>query len=353
MRSSVEALEHDVAEMQTMASAIRPANDLLAKSNDPNVKAYLSIRRRFDYSALIVALYASFETFIEDILTEYVKIVAKQGSYEALPPKLTSKHLRKSAELLARGKIDQIRYPGVTPLQLTKNLFYCLSGSAPYNLNHIAVAAHDRNIRYDELGSLLSLVDLSRDDMRRAWPLIDWYCEDQNVIGERPDSVPAMVIQQRLDDLVERRNDVAHRGGNPPNRLGAEEMRSLVDFVLALSCSIFVLFVSRYLRKRHVGTDACARLTLSKGPYHKQHIWIIDHPSCRLHVSQPAFALSKTFLARWGRVQNLQIDGVDHRSIGPSGPKLVGVLLDFPASKDAELYVLSGEDEVIWPALTA
>jgi RiboL-PSP-HEPN len=112
VRSSLDALERDIAEMRVMASAIKPANDLLAASTDPDFKAYLSVRRRFDYSALIVALYASFERFVEDILTSYVNIIAKRGSYGSLPPKLTNKHLQKTAELLARGEIDQARYPG-------------------------------------------------------------------------------------------------------------------------------------------------------------------------------------------------------------------------------------------------
>jgi hypothetical protein len=253
--------------------------------------------------------------------------------------------------MLARGEIDQIRYPGVTPLQLVENLFQCLSGNSPYDLNHIAVAAHDRNIRYEELGSLLGLVDVSHDAVRHAKPLIDWYFDDQKMTGLPPTSMPATVIQQRLDNLVERRNDVAHRGGNPLDRLGVEEMRGLVDFVLALARSIFVLFVSHYLRKRHVGVAGCARQTLVEGPYKKQYIWVVEQPLCRLHVSEPVFALSSTFLARWGRVQNLQIGGVEHTSVEPGGVEPVGVLLDFPAPKNAEVYVLGGEDELIWPAL--
>jgi hypothetical protein len=332
-----------------MASAIKPASDLLAKSTNPEVKAYLSVRRRFDYSALMVALYASFERFVEDILSSYITIIAKHDRYGSLPPKLTDKHLRKTAELLAKGEIDQLRYPGLTHFQLIENLFHCLSGNSPYELNHIAVTAHDRNIRYEEMGALLKIVDLSHDHVRQAQPLIYWYYEDQRM-SARPASVPETVVRQRLDNFVERRNDVAHRGGNPSDRLGAEEMQDLVEFVSALAHSIFTLFVSHYLRKRHVGAAHCERLNLVEGPYKKQQIWVVEGPKSRLHVKQPAFALSSTFLVRWGRVQNLQIDGVDQTSVEPNGPGSVGVLLDFPVPRNAEAYVLRAEDELIWPA---
>lgn len=350
MRSSVDALERDIAEMRAMASAIKPASELLANSPSPEVKAYLSVRRRFDYSSLIVALYASFEQFVEDILTSYVNIIAKQVSYGSLPDQLTGKHLQKTAELLAKGEINQVRYPGLTHFQLIKNLFHCLSGNSPYELNYIAVAAHDRNVRYDELGVLLRSVDFSHEDIRHAQPLIKWYYDEQKMTGELPASVPATVIQQRLDNFVERRNDVAHRGGNPSDRLGIEAMQDLVEFVSALAHSIFTLFVSHYFRNRHVGTTDCERLTLVEGPYKKQHVWVVERPLSRLYLEQPAFALAPSFLVRWGRVKSLQLQEADHASVEPDGTGSVGVRLDFPAPRGAELYVLSSEDETIWPA---
>lgn len=351
MRSSLDALERDIAEMRSMASAIKPASDLLAKSTNPEVKAYLSVRRRFDYSALIVALYASFERFVEDILTSYVQIISKQGSYGALPIRLINKHLQKTAELLSKGEIDQVRYPGVTRLQLIENLYHCLSGNSIYELNHVAVAVHDRNIRYDELGALLNVVDLSHDAVRQAQPLIDWYCEDQKMTDARPNSVPAITVRQRLDEFVDRRNDVAHRGGSPSNRLGVEDMQGLIEFVFALARSVFTLFVSGYLKKRYVDAADCERLILVEDPHKKKHVWVVKRPISSLHVMQPAFALSPTFLVRWGRVQNLQIDGVNYTSVDPNGTGTVGVLLDFPSPGSAEVYVLGAEEELIWPAL--
>lgn len=335
-----------------MASAIEPAGLLLAGSADPKLKAYLTVRRRFDYAGLIVALYASFEHFVEDILMSYVRTITKRGNYDDLPAGLIRKHLRKTGELLIKEEIDQIRYPGVTSRQLIENLFRCLSGSAPYELNHMAVTAHERNIWYNELGVLLRLVELSHDAVCQAKPLIDWYYEEQKMTGARPTSVPTIVVQQRLDDVVERRNDVAHRGGNPANRLGIAEMRDRVEFILALARSIFTLFVSRYLEKLYVGAAGCERLALTEGPFGKGHVWVVGRPSIRLRVSQPTFALSPHFLVRWGRVRSLQVNGVDHTSVDPVGTEPVGVRLDFSAPRNGRLYVLDAEDDVIWPALT-
>jgi hypothetical protein len=243
---------------------------------------------------------------------------------------------------------DLLRYPGVTHFQLIANMYHCLSGKTPYDLNYVAVAAHDGNLRFAEMGKLLRVVDVSHDDIRQALPLIEWYYNDRKLTGAAPVSVPTIVVQQRLDELVERRNDVAHRGGNPSNRLGVEEMQALVEFVLALSRSTFILFTSHYLRSHHVDNEDCERMKLVEGPYKKQHVWIVQRPQSPLHINQPAFALSTTLLARWGRVRNLQVDGIDHPRIEPGGPESIGVLLDFPAPENAEVYVLRAEDPSVW-----
>jgi hypothetical protein len=45
------------------------------------------------------------------------------------------------------------------------------------------------------------------------------------------------------------------------------------------------------------------------------------------------------------------MNGVNHASIEPGSTGSVGVLLDFPAPKNAEVYVLGAEDDAVWPAL--
>ena len=348
MRSSVEVLERDVAEMKALADSIRPASDLLAVHGDSRIKAYLSIRRRFDYSALIVALYASFEQFVEDILRSYVTSLAKSQSYGNLPPKLTAKHLRKSAEFLARGEINLERHPGFTSIQIVENLLSCLKGSAEYQLNSIAVTAHDRNIRYEELAMLFSSIGLVHDSLRQADPLIDWFVSDQHLVGPRPTQVPATIIKQRLDELVGRRNDVAHRGGNPSDRLGAEEMIGFVDFIGALARSIHTLLVSEYLQQ-DANKKNSVSLSLLKGPFRDNSIWVVQPPNCTLYVNQPAFALSKTFLVRWGRIRSLKIKGEDRTTINENEIcDSVGVLFDFAAPPTSRVFVSKADDNFAW-----
>lgn len=349
----MDVLERDIAEISAMARSINPINQLLTSSTNPEVQAYLQVRRRFDYSSVIIALYASFERFVEDIIASYVVIISKQERYATLPQNLVTKHLVRTAEILSRPRIDEARYPGVTVNKLVENLHLCLTGTHPYELNHVAITAHDRNIRYDELGVLLKLVELSHDDVRQAQPLLDWYHRDQNSVVEPPDTVPTTVIRERLDGFVERRNDIAHRGGNPTERLGAEGLQRLVDFIHALSSSIFALFVSKYLSKIHLGTAGCEQLVRVRNPLQQQTVWVVAPPKAALYVGQPVFALSDRFLVRWGRVKSLQAGDTAHSTVAANSTEQLGIGLEFRALASSKLYVLSGEDETIWPPIQA
>ncbi|MFJ7660709.1 MAE_28990/MAE_18760 family HEPN-like nuclease, partial [Methylobacterium sp. NPDC097178] len=325
MRSSIEALERDISEITAMARSIDPISKLLNSSENREIQAYLQVRRRFDYSAVIIALYASFERFMEDIVTAYVTILSRQDRYAALPQNLLSRHLMRTGEILSKSRIDAARYPGVTANKLVENLHLCLTGAHPYELNHVAITSHDRNMRYDELGLTLKLVEISQDDVRKAQPLLDWYYKEEGPVGDPPEIVPVTVLRERLDGLVERRNDIAHRGGNPSDRLGAEGLQRLVDFIQALASSIFTIFVAKYLGKIRVGKSGCEQFVRVRDPLQQQMVWVIAPTKSALYVGQPIFALSRNFPVRWGRVTSLRLGNRIRRRIAANSSQQIGV----------------------------
>jgi hypothetical protein len=88
VRSTLDELITDLAELKALVASIDPVNRALAGHKDSVVLQYVSIRRRFDYAAFAVALYASFEKFVENLITAYVRLEARRVDYAALPQKL-------------------------------------------------------------------------------------------------------------------------------------------------------------------------------------------------------------------------------------------------------------------------
>ncbi|MBK9132806.1 MAG: hypothetical protein IPM15_00205 [Betaproteobacteria bacterium] len=355
----MDELIAELAELKALVASIDPVNAALAGHTDTVVQRYVSIRRRFDYAAFVVALYASFEKFVENLINAYVRLEAGRLDYAALPKKLTDKHLAGTAELLRRVQRGDSRYVGLSELGVVKNLYECLSGVSPYELNEAVVIAHDANLRASEVDTLFGAVGIEPmcDRACRADALVAWYCAAQGLDTPPQDGVKRTVLEERLTDIVERRNQVAHRGGNPLNLLGGAEMSEAVAFVEGLATSIFGLVVGRYLETHHAASIGRIELVLrdGDGPFRGRTVVVVEQPAQKLFVGQPVFVIVESTGARWGRIQSLRVDNVDVQELPESASTSTGVGVGlgfrFPKSADAKLVALAADDDVVWSPL--
>jgi hypothetical protein len=361
VRSTLDGLITELDELKALIASIEPVNAALVGNSDSVVQQYISIRRRFDYAAFSVALYASFEKFVEDLVGAYARLEAQRVEYAKLPQKLMDKHLTGTAELLRRRRLGAGRYVGMDELGVIKNLFECLNGNRPYTLNEVVLSDHDSNLRASEVDAVFATVGIDKicDQACRADAMVSWYCKIQGLDMPPGDGVNRTVIDERLKDIVERRNQVAHRGGNPMNLLGRAGMSEAVEFIESLAASLFGFVVGRYLDAHHAASPNRIELALrdGDGPYKGRTVVVVHKPPRRLFIGQPVFVIVESTGARWGRIRTLRIDNVDVQEVAVDGnaPNGVGVDLGFkfPQSTDAKLVALAAEDDLVWGPLAA
>jgi hypothetical protein len=134
------------------------------------------------------------------------------------------------------------------------------------------------------------------------------------------DGVPATLIEERIRDIVDRRNQIAHGGDIPTELPGENEMRDAISFIRAFAQSIFAIIVGSYLKAHHdaasVGHVELVQLQ-DDGPYKKGTVVVVKKPAQRLFVGQPVFVPIESTGARWGRIQKLRVDDSDMQEILP------------------------------------
>jgi hypothetical protein len=357
VRSTFDELEMELNELRALVASITPVNSALEGHKDSLVRQYVTIRRRFDYAAFVVALYASFESFMENLVAAYAKLVARRVPYADLPTKLVTKHLLQTADLLSRGELGAGRYAGIRELDVVKNLFECLNGVTPYSLNEPAVVAHSANLRSGEIDRLFAAVGIEQvcTRVRRADALLDWYCTSSGLAAAPQDGVPVTTIEERIKDIVERRNQVAHRGGNPDDLLGSEKMSDAIGFIEAFSKAVFAMAVGRYLHDHHAAPGQGVQLQQrhDDGPYINGTVVVVEKPAQRLFVGQPVFVIVDATGARWGRIQSMKVDDTDVPAVEPGAAAAsgIGIALDFKCPKGASLVALALDDDVVWSPL--
>lgn len=356
MRSTFDELEKELKELRALVASITPVNSALEGHKDSLVRQYVTIRRRFDYAAFAVALYAAFEKFIENLVAAYVRLETRRVRYADLPPKLVKKHLSRTAEILSRGRLGEGRYASLNELDVVKNLFECLNGMTPYTLNDVAVVAHDLNLRPSEIDTLFAAVGIEQvcERVRRADALLEWYCASKGLAQAPQDGAPSATIVQRIEDVVERRNQVAHRGGNPVDLLGTDEMADTIGFIEAFSKSVFAMVVAKYLVDHHRTPDRGIPLQLREGPLQNGKVVVVEKPIHRLFVGQPVFVAVDSQGARWGRIQSLMVDGAIVAAVEPGDAAAngIGIALDFKCPKGGVVVALETDDDLVWSPKT-
>ncbi|MGC4366770.1 MAE_28990/MAE_18760 family HEPN-like nuclease [Hydrogenophaga sp. R2] len=354
MRATLDELKRELSELRSFVASITQISDALANNTDPKARQFTSLRRRFDNAAFFVALYAIFESYVEALAAAFASLEARRLPYTELPEKLAAKHLKHSADLLARGRLGEGRHAGLTVGSVVENLYNCLSGVTPYALNEAAVVWHDSNLRARDIDDIFVPLGLEGmcSQVRRGDALIRWHMTVQGLEVTPPDGLPHTVIEERLNDLVERRNQVAHRGGKPANLLGVDGMNETINFIEALSTDLFAMVVGRYLDSRHMVTSAATKLEQVEGdgPFKNGTIIVVLPPEFDLAVGQPIFVAKPSGAARWGRIQSLQLNGAEQETIavGTPAPDGIGIGLDFACPKIANPFVLLAEDDLVW-----
>lgn len=353
MRSNIEQLLGELRDARALIESIVPVNSALSVQANGAIQKYLHVRRRFDYAALVVALYASYEKFIEDIVAAYARVKSRGKLYSELPQKLIEKHCRKSTEIVSRGSLGKGRYVGLTDFSVIHNLYHCMSGSGTYQLNEAAIVAHESNLRYFETLSLVG--NLGIDDLcnkvRHTDSLLSWFTR-ASASAAYVDNVPLETVLNRLEDLVERRNQVTHRGGSPDNILGPDEMRDLVDFVEAVCRGVYEVVVRDYLESEYLVPKKATELIVKEGPYSNNTVVVVENPNVGVRIGHPVFCVAGVSRVYIGSVRGLQVNEIDVDIVDDPGVDEIGIKVDFKIPRSCKLFKLEIADDLLWPDFT-
>lgn len=287
MRSTLDAFLYDIKELQVFIGSIDMVYGPLASHQDPTC---LNIRRRLDYAAFIIALYAALEKFVEDLVWSYAELESRRNHYSELCEKLRSKHLKQSADLLSRSHLGEGRYTGVTEGDVVENLYACLSGKNPYKLNRHAVVYHDQNLRSNVVQAVFDSLGIENvnGQVCRIETMIDWFCNLEDNELSSKEKVPGTLVDLRLEDLVDRRNQVSHGGRDLPELLGIDEMQERLDFLKAYAHSLFNVLANAYIERYYIKSDVAISLGYPiEGPIKERTVVVVRKPPCRIFKGQP------------------------------------------------------------------
>lgn len=289
-------------------------------------------QRRFAYIASISALYASFETFAEQLAFRFGQLMLSnpEGLSAQQVQSLRSKYVQNASALLGKN-LGVGRYKEIDELDIAKSLASCLDDSHPYDLRLEVIALHNSNLRWDAMADLFrwAVPDLphrlQHADAVRSWQLKS---------GHGDGTLPAELLSRELSDLVERRNEVSHRA-IPDEIVSPEQLLAKVDFIEAMSLGL-VASLSSLVLEASQGRNESEALGVPTEYYQQGRIVVCPTLSAPVGVGDIIW-VSNGRVARWGRLREIQLDGCSVSSVD-AGVE-TGLKLEFAAPRGSALHV--------------
>ena len=294
-------------------------------------------RRVFNYNCIIVTLYGYFEQFIESMLKAYVnylnKIVLK---YIELPSRITKHQIELSFRLLNR--IDQTRYRGsITPELLISNLYSCITDSKEYQVNAEAFTHHRANFRIDTIQESFSRVGISNISKKiKMNAKFSMYLIDQ-FPGREIAGIRSKEVFFYLNDLAERRNDVAH-GTPSDNILNNTYLSEYIKFFNIFGLALFDIMRNEAIQfeLKYQGIELGSPIYVLK----KGEVVCILSINSKLRIGDLLVAKTKDINNPYliGEILELEIQNNKVLEAGPGCD--VGIHVPFKAKKNYSFFVI-------------
>ncbi len=240
-KSELESLKEYVNYQITTSKVL---NDLKKKNilGDEYIDFNIAKSKIYSYNSYIITLYGLLERFIENLLTQYLTELSNCSSnYESLPQIIQDNNIQKNSELLLN--LSLVKNKDIDSKELIEILNNNLTRDNS-KLYPKAFTQHKSNFRHNSINEFFKNVGISNlsNEIRNYSPLKERLELDYKDIKNQK----SKIIFNIIDDLAERRNDIAH-GVENISLIHPNLIIEYIDFILEYCNSLFELVNNSFL----------------------------------------------------------------------------------------------------------
>jgi len=272
----------------------------------------------YDHCAALTRLYAVYSIFVEDVVSEYLRVLPQlYETYDQLPPPVLKQHRVGFGQILLRLG-DAGPYRHLREGEIIEQLSHGLAGGRPYRLLRDAFFVERQNYRLEFLGRLLSYLGIENVGVRIAkHPAMRAFLQEQR--GE------STTLKGELSRFVQLRNEAAH--SQVEEVIGADDFRLLADFV-RIVCEILAEIVSWEVLQRRVTLGQLVVLGAVEHTYQKGSVAIVRMNPLQVAVGDQVVVLRDNRIIKLATVRSIQDNDVDRESVRATDGQELGIGLD-------------------------
>jgi hypothetical protein len=202
-----------------------------------HTRKFRTSKKIFEYKASIISLYGILEKYIESWIKEYLISLSKIiYSYNDIDEKLRRENFDKSLSLMnILSTRETAKYQHLKKEEVLANLHNCIANIDEYQLNIDAFVILSGNLKHNKIVDLLKPLNINLNDGLTKNSTLNSSIGFQSSSHQNTDK---NILYSKLNDLVERRNYIAH-GSEISDILGLSELESYIEFLEVYCHAVF------------------------------------------------------------------------------------------------------------------
>ena len=314
------------AENAATKPVIQEEEELLSsiKLNTPDIKDW----RVYDHCSAITRLYAIYESFVENLVTNWLKLIPQIfPRYSDLDERIRNTHQTGVGRLLLELKKN--KYKDLALEEVIGSLFYGVTNNV-YELLPEAFLFHEQNLRREILDKLLADAGIAN-----TWIWVDKHRHVKKFIEEvrENDNTP----EAELNKLISYRNEAAH-GAFIDEILNYQELLTLCDFIDILCEAITELVTYRFIQYQQLTGQARDIGEITEW-FQKQQAGVATVEATSLSVGGNLFLVNEAIsYCQLATIISIRINNSSVQQVQTTVGMEVGLKFDIEARKGWRLY---------------
>ena len=263
---SLENFKREVNQIREYLKHIQYVNDVAAyfvlESDNEQIRKLLNTlkehdrsfrtdKRIFEYKASIISLYGLLEKYVEIWIKEYLDFLSTViPEYTQIHEKIRDNHFELSLKLINTiTSRESAKYQHLTKEEVLKKLNNCIVNPTKYQINTDAFVLLSGNLKHNKIVELFNKLNLDlNEELLKNEELKNEIGLNQNTISR----IEKDILYNKINDLVERRNQIAHGSEEVDDILSISELEPYIQFLDKYCQAIFQTLFEQLIKQESI-----------------------------------------------------------------------------------------------------
>ena len=241
---------NDVAAYSVLETDNQQIRKLLNTLKDHD-RSFRTDKRIFEYKASIISLYGLLEKYVELWIKEYLDSLSNVvPEYNKIDQKIRDNHFELSLKLINTITTrETAKYQHLTKEEVLKKLNDCIVNPTKYQINTDAFVLLSGNLKHNKIVELFNKLNLDlNEELLKNEELKNEIGLNQNTISR----IEKDILYNKINDLVERRNQIAHGSEEVDDILSISELEPYIQFLDKYCQAIFQTLFEQLIKQESI-----------------------------------------------------------------------------------------------------